>query len=231
MTTAEVTTQKPIVLGPNEGSLVNLFGNPLLVRLPREVTDNKFWLAEYTLTPGFDGPPPHLHQRTHEVFYVLDGELGMLVGDKEVVIGAGGLAMVPPARATPFTTRAAPPAASWASPPPVTSAPTCRPYRSSTPGTVSRRPRTSQQPSQSSTTAASSPRGTEGRQQRARPDLIQLRPQTEASPSEWRGWRQPGEAKERPLNLRGLSLFAGVRAARSFSLAATEMGDERPTRP
>ena len=96
MTTAEVATQKPMVLGPNEGTLVNLFGNPLLVRVPSEATDNKFWLAEYTISPGFDGPPPHVHNRTHEVFYVLEGELGMLVGDKELVLSAGGLAMVTP---------------------------------------------------------------------------------------------------------------------------------------
>jgi len=96
MTAAELAIHKPIVLGPDEGTLVNLFGNPLLVRVPSEATGNKFWLAEYTIAPGFDGPPPHIHRRSHEVFYVLDGELGMLVGDKELILSPRSLAMVTP---------------------------------------------------------------------------------------------------------------------------------------
>ncbi|HEX5142048.1 MAG TPA: cupin domain-containing protein [Dehalococcoidia bacterium] len=96
MTTTESTTSSPIVLGPSEGSHLNLFGQDMLVRIPRESTGNRLWLGEYTIDGNYGGPPPHFHRRTHEIFYVLEGELGMLVEDKEIAVKPGGLAMVGP---------------------------------------------------------------------------------------------------------------------------------------
>jgi mannose-6-phosphate isomerase-like protein (cupin superfamily) len=52
----------------------------------------------YRLAPGEEGPEPHVHHRHTDSFYVLEGELGFLLGpDREQVrIGAGGLVAAPP---------------------------------------------------------------------------------------------------------------------------------------
>lgn len=49
------------------------------------------------LRRGSAGAPPHLHERSAEMFYVLDGRLEVLVDDAITVLGAGDLLVVPPA--------------------------------------------------------------------------------------------------------------------------------------
>jgi quercetin dioxygenase-like cupin family protein len=52
----------------------------------------------YRLAPGERGPDPHVHHKHVDSFYVLEGELGFLLGpDREAVtVGAGGLVAAPP---------------------------------------------------------------------------------------------------------------------------------------
>lgn len=59
-------------------------------------TDGSFFLSETTIAPGFAGPPPHRHARLHDMFFVLEGELTMQLGDSSSVIGPGGFVCVPP---------------------------------------------------------------------------------------------------------------------------------------
>jgi mannose-6-phosphate isomerase-like protein (cupin superfamily) len=44
--------------------------------------------------PEGSGPPPHVHS-IDEIFYVIAGEMTVLVGDKALVIGSGGMGHVP----------------------------------------------------------------------------------------------------------------------------------------
>ena len=46
--------------------------------------------------PGFPGPPPHVHDRLHDMFYVLKGTLSMRVGDEQLEAGPGTFVCVPP---------------------------------------------------------------------------------------------------------------------------------------
>ncbi|GAB3126666.1 cupin domain-containing protein [Tsukamurella serpentis] len=48
------------------------------------------------LPPGSDGAAPHLHRRSTEIFYVLGGELEMLIGDYIATVAVGGLAVIEP---------------------------------------------------------------------------------------------------------------------------------------
>jgi len=48
-----------------------------------------------SLPPGSDGPPLHVHLREHEEFIVKAGTLGAQVGAKEIVVPAGGTAVLP----------------------------------------------------------------------------------------------------------------------------------------
>jgi mannose-6-phosphate isomerase-like protein (cupin superfamily) len=46
--------------------------------------------------PGRDGADPHIHRRHTDMFYVLDGELTLLLADGEVAARAGTLVTIPP---------------------------------------------------------------------------------------------------------------------------------------
>jgi mannose-6-phosphate isomerase-like protein (cupin superfamily) len=63
-------------------------------------------LAEWTAAPdGADPPlyiaPLHVHREDDEAWYVLEGELGVRVGDADVRVAAGEAVVVP--RGTPHT--------------------------------------------------------------------------------------------------------------------------------
>ena len=51
-------------------------------------------MFEVTTQPGA-GPPPHIHHREDEAFYVLDGEDQFLSGEETLRVGAGSLLYVP----------------------------------------------------------------------------------------------------------------------------------------
>ncbi|QKG18640.1 hypothetical protein ACTIVE_0274 [Actinomadura verrucosospora] len=55
---------------------------------------------------GVDGPPPHYHHDAAEIFYVIDGGLHVLTGDRIVTIAAGDFLLVPPRTPHAFSTPA-----------------------------------------------------------------------------------------------------------------------------
>ena len=57
-------------------------------------TDGAFCLAEATLVPGNE-PPPHVHSREDELFYVLDGEFDVYVGDEGFKLETGDCIFLP----------------------------------------------------------------------------------------------------------------------------------------
>jgi mannose-6-phosphate isomerase-like protein (cupin superfamily) len=59
-------------------------------------TGGSFYLGEAVIQPGFPGPPPHVHERLHDMFYVLEGTLTVRLGDETVELGPGSFACIPP---------------------------------------------------------------------------------------------------------------------------------------
>lgn len=49
-----------------------------------------------TLGSGVDGPPPHYHKESPEMFYLLGGALRILAGDEVVTVEQGDYLLVPP---------------------------------------------------------------------------------------------------------------------------------------
>jgi quercetin dioxygenase-like cupin family protein len=47
------------------------------------------------IVPPGGGPPPHVHSREEEGFYILEGEITLQVGDKRLVVTAGTFANMP----------------------------------------------------------------------------------------------------------------------------------------
>ena len=82
--------------GPGEGEHHDAGPAQIFIKADGEHTGGSFYLAESTLAPGFAGPPPHRHRRIHDMFYVLEGTLTLLLGEETVEAGRGSFACVPP---------------------------------------------------------------------------------------------------------------------------------------
>src|SRR3712207_1001584 len=53
------------------------------------------YFAMDALVPPGGGPPPHIHTREDETFYILEGEVEFLVGEELTVAGPGAFVNVP----------------------------------------------------------------------------------------------------------------------------------------
>jgi quercetin dioxygenase-like cupin family protein len=66
------------------------------IKATAESTAGSFYLGEVVIQPGFAGPPPHVHERLHDMFYVLAGTLTMRLGKETRDLGPGSFVCVPP---------------------------------------------------------------------------------------------------------------------------------------
>jgi len=67
-------THRPTVRKPGEGRTIAVFGDVYRFLAVGEDTNGKYALWEAVVPPG-GGPPPHVHSREEEGFYVLEGEI------------------------------------------------------------------------------------------------------------------------------------------------------------
>jgi quercetin dioxygenase-like cupin family protein len=80
---------------PGEGAR-SLWAMGVLVtcKLPSQMTGGAYALFEVATQPG-SGPPPHIHHREDESFYVMEGEYEFLTEGSTVRVGAGSLLYFP----------------------------------------------------------------------------------------------------------------------------------------
>jgi mannose-6-phosphate isomerase-like protein (cupin superfamily) len=84
-----------VVHRPGEGERIGGLSS-VNIKATSEHTGGSFYLGEAEVEPGFGGPPPHIHERLHDMFYVLDGTLTMRLGDETVALEPGSFVCVPP---------------------------------------------------------------------------------------------------------------------------------------
>jgi len=99
----------PVLHRPGEGETHHLGGSSVTIKAAGDDTDGTFFLAESVIEPGFPGPPPHVHQRLHDMFYVLEGTLTLRLGDATVQAGPGTFACVSPGQVHTFSNRSSAP--------------------------------------------------------------------------------------------------------------------------
>src|SRR5215831_4395134 len=87
-------TNKPTINTPPQGRTVAVVGDIYRFLATGEESDGKYALWEALVPPG-GGPPPHVHSREEEGFYVLEGEVTITVGEKRLVAGAGAFVNMP----------------------------------------------------------------------------------------------------------------------------------------
>ncbi len=63
--------------------------------LGQEVSDGAYHALVGSLPADYETPPLHFHPHTDEAFYVAEGELTVVLSDREIVAPAGTLVFIP----------------------------------------------------------------------------------------------------------------------------------------
>ena len=95
---------RAVVHRPGEGELI-AGPSSVAIKATAQDTGGSFYLGEVVIQPGFAGPPPHVHERLHDMFYVLDGTLTLRLGDETLSLAPGSFACVPPGTVHTFSNR------------------------------------------------------------------------------------------------------------------------------
>lgn len=88
---------RPIHLPPGEGKAFWLAADLHTFKAVGEDTGGAFTLVEITAAPH-SGPPPHVHHREDETYYILDGEFEFLDEDRAFTAGVGSCVYLPRGR-------------------------------------------------------------------------------------------------------------------------------------
>lgn len=87
-------THQPTITKPGTGRTIGVVGDIYRFLAVSEDTDGRYAVWEAIVPPG-GGPPPHVHSREEEGFYILEGEITFQLGDSRFVAGAGTFANMP----------------------------------------------------------------------------------------------------------------------------------------
>ena len=78
----------------DEGPIIGVVGDVYRFLVTGEETGGRYAMFEAVVLPG-GGPPPHLHRKEDETFYVLEGEITFQVGEEKLVAGPGAFVNMP----------------------------------------------------------------------------------------------------------------------------------------
>jgi mannose-6-phosphate isomerase-like protein (cupin superfamily) len=84
----------PTIRTTNQGRTIAVVGDVYRFLATGEETNGTYAVFEALVGPG-GGPPPHVHRREEEGFYILDGEITFTIDGQQVVATAGMFANVP----------------------------------------------------------------------------------------------------------------------------------------
>ncbi len=87
-------SRNPVINSPSKGRTVAVVGDVYRFLATGEDTNGNYALIEALVGPG-GGPPPHVHSREEEGFYILEGEITFTIKGERVVAKAGTFANMP----------------------------------------------------------------------------------------------------------------------------------------
>ncbi len=90
----ETETAVPIIRGPGEGKVVGVLGDRSTFKVLSEQTGGAYAILEQQIPAGH-GPPLHVHRHETEVFYVLEGQFEITIGDRKVAAPPGAMVVGP----------------------------------------------------------------------------------------------------------------------------------------
>ena len=86
---------QPLILREGEGRSYNLGPMTAIFKADENETEEKYSISEWWLEPHSTGPGAHEHDDQDQIFYVLEGTLSMLGGDKWVEGSRGTFIRIP----------------------------------------------------------------------------------------------------------------------------------------
>lgn len=89
---------------------LEMLGARIVFRVNASDTSGSWSLLDYSVPPGYSGPPPHWHKETTEMFFVLEGNLSVHLNDTTTVLTPGDLVLAPPGAVHAFANPGAEPA-------------------------------------------------------------------------------------------------------------------------
>jgi len=81
--------------GPGAGTKIEVAGAEHSIILAGGQTGGAFSIDMISLSPGWSGPPPHVHQSHEETFIMLAGRVAYQFGDQRIIGTAGSTLYVP----------------------------------------------------------------------------------------------------------------------------------------
>jgi mannose-6-phosphate isomerase-like protein (cupin superfamily) len=85
----------PLSTQPSDGETFDLGVVTLRLLAGSEQTDGTFAFGEFSGREAGPWTVPHLHRRTEESFYILEGTFTFTLGDRQVEAGPGSFILVP----------------------------------------------------------------------------------------------------------------------------------------
>jgi quercetin dioxygenase-like cupin family protein len=86
---------QPGLIHPGEGPRLAIPGGICTIKATGEDTGGTYAMIEMLIPPQ-GGPPPHIHSREIESFYILEGSLSFWLSDRKFTGSAGCLVIAPP---------------------------------------------------------------------------------------------------------------------------------------
>jgi hypothetical protein len=83
-----MTTPHELLMKPGQGTSFSIVGDIVTLKAVSEDTNGQYTLFELRVDPEI-GPPPHIHHREGEAFYIQEGELEFQLGNQTVIATPG----------------------------------------------------------------------------------------------------------------------------------------------
>ena len=90
----DAKARAPIVLAPGEGRSYPMGRIGAVFKADGIETNGAYSISEWWLDPNTTGPGPHSHPED-DVFYVIEGTMAVLVGDRWIEASSGSFVLVP----------------------------------------------------------------------------------------------------------------------------------------
>jgi mannose-6-phosphate isomerase-like protein (cupin superfamily) len=86
---------QPVLVRAGEAEVLGVAPDTIQLLVDGGV-DGGISAARSRLGKGTNGPPPHYHARSPEIFFIVEGGLHVLVGNEILTLGEGDYLLVPP---------------------------------------------------------------------------------------------------------------------------------------
>lgn len=86
---------EPLILSPKEGRTYFCGSMTAIFKADENETDQKYSISEWWLEPNSAGPGAHLHENNDEVFYILEGNVTVLIGEQTISASKGTFIRIP----------------------------------------------------------------------------------------------------------------------------------------